>query len=39
VDNADRIRSAAKIEAIPAVVYVAVATSAPARIRHLGAAI
>jgi len=36
VDNADRIRSAAKIEAIPAVVYVAVATSAPARIRHSG---
>jgi len=36
VDNVERIRSAAKIEAIPAVVYVAVATSAPARIRHSG---
>jgi 2-dehydropantoate 2-reductase len=36
VDNVERVRSAAKIEAIPAVVYVAVATSAPARIRHSG---
>jgi 2-dehydropantoate 2-reductase len=36
VDNVERIRSAAKIEPIPAVVYVAVATSAPARIRHSG---
>jgi 2-dehydropantoate 2-reductase len=36
VDNVERIRSAANIETIPAVVYVAVATSAPARIRHSG---
>jgi 2-dehydropantoate 2-reductase len=36
VDNVERIRSAAKIEAIPAVVYVAVAISAPGRIRHSG---
>jgi 2-dehydropantoate 2-reductase len=36
VDNVERIRSAAKIEAIPAVVYVAVAISEPGRIRHSG---
>jgi len=36
VDNVERIRSAAKIAAIPAVVYVAVAMSAPGRIRHSG---
>jgi 2-dehydropantoate 2-reductase len=36
VDNVERIRSAAKIDAIPAVVYVAVATSSPGRIRHSG---
>lgn len=36
VDNVERIRSAAEIEAIAAVVYVAVATSAPGRIRHSG---
>lgn len=36
VDNAERIRSAAKIDAIPAVVYVAVAISEPGRIRHSG---
>jgi 2-dehydropantoate 2-reductase len=36
VDNVERIRSAAKIQAIPAVVYVAVAMTAPGRIRHSG---
>lgn len=36
VDNVERIRAATRIEAIPAVVYVAVATSAPGRIRHSG---
>ena len=36
VDNVERIRSVTKIHAIPAVVYVAVATSAPGRIRHSG---
>jgi len=36
VDNVERIRPAAKIEAIPAVVYVAVAISAPAHVRHSG---
>jgi len=36
VDNVERIRSAAKIEAIPAVVYVAVAAIEPGRIRHSG---
>jgi 2-dehydropantoate 2-reductase len=36
VDNIERIRSAAKIQAIAAVVYVAVAMTAPGRIRHAG---
>ena len=36
VDNVERIRSAAKIDVIPAVVYVAVAISEPGRIRHSG---
>jgi 2-dehydropantoate 2-reductase len=36
VDNVERIRSAAKIQVIPAVVYVAVAMTAPGRIRHSG---
>jgi 2-dehydropantoate 2-reductase len=36
VDNAERIRSAAKIGAIPAVVYVAVASSEAGRIQHSG---
>jgi 2-dehydropantoate 2-reductase len=36
VDNIERIRSAAKIQAIAAVVYVAVAMTGPGRIRHSG---
>ena len=36
VDNVERIRSAAKIEAIPAVVYVACAMTAPGRVKHSG---
>lgn len=36
VDNAERILAAAKIDAVPAVVYVAVAISEPGRIRHSG---
>ncbi len=36
VDNVDRIYSAAKIEAIPAVVYVAAAMSAPGHVKHSG---
>jgi 2-dehydropantoate 2-reductase len=36
VDNVERIRTSAKIQAIPAVVYVAVAMTAPGRIRHSG---
>ncbi len=36
VDNAERIKTAAKIDAVPAVVYVAVAISEPGRIRHSG---
>ena len=36
VDNVDRIRSATGIEAVPAVVYVAVAMSGPGRVRHSG---
>src|SRR5690242_15248278 len=36
VDNAERIQAAAKIEAVPAVVYVAVASAEPGRIRHSG---
>ena len=31
-----RIRAAAKIEAVPAVVYVAVSMSAPGRVKHAG---
>lgn len=36
VDNVERIRSAAKIQAVAAVVYVGVAMTAPGRIRHSG---
>jgi 2-dehydropantoate 2-reductase len=36
VDNAERILAEAKIDAVPAVVYVAVAISEPGRIRHSG---
>ena len=36
VDNADRIKAGAKIEAVPAVVYVAVAIGEPGRILHSG---
>lgn len=36
VDNVERIRSAAKIEAVPAVVYVAAAMSAPGHVKHTG---
>jgi 2-dehydropantoate 2-reductase len=36
VDNVERIRSAAKFQAIAAVVYVGVAMTAPGRIRHSG---
>lgn len=36
VDNVERIRSAAGIEAIAAVVYVAVAMTGPGRIKHSG---
>jgi 2-dehydropantoate 2-reductase len=36
VDNVSRIRSAAGIEAIPAVVYVAAAMTAPGRVKHSG---
>jgi 2-dehydropantoate 2-reductase len=36
VDNVERIRSATGIDAIPAVVYVAVAMSGPGRVRHSG---
>ena len=36
VDNVERIRSAAGIEAIAAVVYVAVAMTAPGRVKHSG---
>lgn len=36
VDNVERIRSATQIEAIPAVVYVAVEMSAPGRVKHTG---
>ncbi|MBI2149358.1 MAG: 2-dehydropantoate 2-reductase [Acidobacteria bacterium] len=36
VDNVERIRAAAGIEAIPAVVYVAVAMSGPGRVKHSG---
>lgn len=36
VDNVDRIRAATGIDAIPAVVYVAVAMSGPGRVKHSG---
>ena len=36
VDNADRIRAAAGIDALPAVVYVAAAMSGPGRVKHYG---
>ena len=36
VDNVARIRSAAGIETIPAVVYVAAAMTAPGRVKHSG---
>src|SRR5207247_9957819 len=36
VDNVERIRRAAGIFAIPAVVYVAVAMSGPGRVKHDG---
>ena len=36
VDNVERIRSASKIAALPAVVYVAVAMTAPGCIKHSG---
>jgi len=36
VDNVERIRAAANINAIPAVVYVAAAVTAPGRIKHSG---
>jgi 2-dehydropantoate 2-reductase len=36
VDNVERIRSAAKIEAFAAVVYVAAAMTAPGRVKHSG---
>jgi 2-dehydropantoate 2-reductase len=36
VDNASRIRSATGVEAIPAVVYVGAAMTAPGRVKHSG---
>ena len=36
VDNVERIRAATGIEAIPSVVYVAVAMSGPGRVKHSG---
>jgi len=36
VDNAERIRAASGINAIPAVVYVAVAMTGPGRVKHNG---
>jgi 2-dehydropantoate 2-reductase len=36
VDNIERIRSAARIEAFPAVVYVAAEMSGPGRVKHTG---
>jgi 2-dehydropantoate 2-reductase len=36
VDNVERIRAAAGIEAVPAVVYVAAAMPAPGRVKHTG---
>lgn len=36
VDNVERLRAAAGIEALPAVVYVAAAITAPGRVKHAG---
>jgi 2-dehydropantoate 2-reductase len=36
VDNVERMRSAAQIDAVPAVVYVACAMIAPGRVKHSG---
>jgi 2-dehydropantoate 2-reductase len=36
VDNVERIRAATRIEAIPAVVYVAAEMSGPGRVKHTG---
>jgi 2-dehydropantoate 2-reductase len=36
VDNVERMRSAAHFDAVPAVVYVAVAMTAPGRVKHSG---
>lgn len=36
VDNVERMRGAAGIEALPAVVYVAAAMTAPGRVKHAG---
>jgi 2-dehydropantoate 2-reductase len=36
VDNVERIRAATQIEAIPAVVYVAVEMTAPGQVKHTG---
>ncbi len=36
VDNAEQIRSAAAIEALPAVVYVAASVPEPGRVKHVG---
>ena len=36
VDNVERIREASRIEALPAVVYVAAAMTAAGRVKHLG---
>jgi 2-dehydropantoate 2-reductase len=36
VDNVERIRTAAGIDALPAVVYVAAAMTGPGRVRHTG---
>ncbi len=36
VDNVERIRAAAGVEALPAVVYVAAAITAPGRVKHAG---
>lgn len=36
VDNAEQIRAATGIDAIPAIVYVAASMSAPGRVKHVG---
>src|SRR5574341_87547 len=36
VDNVERIRAAAEIEALPSVVYVAASVPAPGRVKHVG---